>query len=103
MSSHTLVYIARSSCCPSIFTSVYFFFFLNDRAPPEISPLPLHAALPICRRRQDRRRYKLPATPQFPSLPSPQSSRSPASGHSPSSTWPAVPVRRDPRRACPPC
>src|SRR2546428_2825953 len=25
------------------------FFFLNDRAPPEISPLPLHAALPISR------------------------------------------------------
>src|SRR3972149_3515343 len=26
----------------------FFFFFLNDPAPPEISPLPLHAALPIC-------------------------------------------------------
>src|SRR2546430_10479160 len=25
-----------------------FFFFLNDAAPPEISPLPLHAPLPIC-------------------------------------------------------
>src|SRR5260370_28859178 len=25
----------------------YFFFFLNDPAPPEISPLSLHAALPI--------------------------------------------------------
>src|SRR2546427_1352073 len=25
-------------------------FFLNDPAPPEISPLPLHAALPIPRR-----------------------------------------------------
>src|SRR2546430_15525527 len=25
------------------------FFFLNDPAPPEISPLPLHAALPIWR------------------------------------------------------
>src|SRR2546430_14421913 len=25
----------------------FFFFFLNDPAPPEISPLPLHAALPI--------------------------------------------------------
>src|SRR2546430_7011742 len=24
-----------------------FFFFLNNRAPPELSPLPLHAALPI--------------------------------------------------------
>src|SRR5256884_8312590 len=28
----------------------FFFFFLNDPAPPEISPLPLHAALPIYRR-----------------------------------------------------
>src|SRR5256885_6095644 len=26
------------------------FFFLNDPPPPEISPLPLHAALPISRR-----------------------------------------------------
>src|SRR2546426_3836272 len=25
----------------------FFFFFLNDTAPTEISPLPLHAALPI--------------------------------------------------------
>src|SRR2546422_7610829 len=25
-----------------------FFFFLNDTAPTEIYPLPLHAALPIC-------------------------------------------------------
>src|SRR6202008_5208362 len=25
----------------------FFFFFLNDPAPPEISPLSLHAALPI--------------------------------------------------------
>src|SRR5258708_6241964 len=27
--------------------SVFIFFFLNDPAPPEISPLPLHDALPI--------------------------------------------------------
>src|SRR5256884_337569 len=27
--------------------SFFFFFFFNDPAPPEISPLPLHAALPI--------------------------------------------------------
>src|SRR3989304_9960647 len=27
----------------------FFFFFLNDPAPPEISPLSLHAALPISR------------------------------------------------------
>src|SRR5258708_39890865 len=29
-------------------TSLLFFFFFNDTAPPEISPLPLHDALPIC-------------------------------------------------------
>src|SRR5256885_11809000 len=27
--------------------SLFFFFFLRDPAPPEFSPLPLHAALPI--------------------------------------------------------
>src|SRR5256885_7184933 len=32
------------STLPSFF---FFFFFLNDPAPPEISPLPLHDALPI--------------------------------------------------------
>src|SRR5256885_15690224 len=26
---------------------LFFFFFLNDTPPPRISPLPLHAALPI--------------------------------------------------------
>src|SRR2546429_3765076 len=29
---------------------IYFFFFFNDPAPPEIYPLPLHDALPISRR-----------------------------------------------------
>src|SRR2546430_15861504 len=33
---------------------IYFFFFFNDRAPPEIYPLPLHAALPICARHLER-------------------------------------------------
>src|SRR2546425_13380004 len=33
-------------CLPS---SRSFFFFFNDPATPEISPLPLHAALPISR------------------------------------------------------
>src|SRR5256886_16912504 len=27
--------------------TTFFFFFFNDPAPPEFSPLPLHAALPI--------------------------------------------------------
>src|SRR2546430_1237657 len=30
-----------------VFMSYFFFFFLNDPAPPEISPLPHHAPLPI--------------------------------------------------------
>src|SRR2546422_8690711 len=28
---------------------LFFFFFFNDTPPPEISPLPPHAPLPICR------------------------------------------------------
>src|SRR2546422_9390050 len=32
-----------------------FFFFLNDPAPPEIYPLPQHAALPISERRNTPR------------------------------------------------
>src|SRR3954464_2366365 len=32
------------------------FFFFNDPAPPEIYPLPLHAALPIWRSRRSRSR-----------------------------------------------
>src|ERR1035438_3359518 len=31
-----------------LYVLCFFFFFFNDRAPPEISPLPLPAALPIC-------------------------------------------------------
>src|SRR2546429_5983874 len=46
--------------------SPFFFFFLNDRAPPEIYPLPLHDALPISRikfvctafRRKNHRRFE---------------------------------------------
>src|SRR5256885_1933590 len=33
--------------CLSQILYIFFFFFLNDPAPPEISPLPLHAPLPI--------------------------------------------------------
>src|SRR5256885_12535044 len=33
-------------CLSSLFVHIFFFFF-NDPATPEISPLPLHAALPI--------------------------------------------------------
>src|SRR3712207_9008642 len=32
-----------------MFFNIFLFFFLNDPAPPEINPLPLHDALPICR------------------------------------------------------
>src|SRR4051795_6832256 len=32
---------------PAVSFSVHFFFFFNDRAPPEFSPLSLPAALPI--------------------------------------------------------
>src|SRR5256885_4813600 len=36
-------------------TDSLFFFFLNDPAPTEIYPLPLHAALPICLPARPRR------------------------------------------------
>src|SRR2546429_6833278 len=41
---------------------LFFFFFFNDPATPEIYPLPLHAALPISSRRSalDRRRAARP-------------------------------------------
>src|ERR1022692_385761 len=47
--THLLCPASRRS---SVYTAhpsliVFFFFFFNDPAPPEISPLPLHAALPI--------------------------------------------------------
>src|SRR5258708_6440869 len=40
---------------PSVF--VFFFFFFNDPATPEISPLPLHDALPI-KTQPDRGRHR---------------------------------------------
>src|SRR2546422_8521288 len=46
--------LSRGDCCLAValFLSLcliarFLFFFLNDPATPEISPLPLHAALPI--------------------------------------------------------
>src|SRR5256886_11751421 len=44
--------------------SYFFFFFLNDPAPPEISPLPLHAALPISHLRPRPPRHQLPYLPR---------------------------------------
>src|SRR5256885_6455150 len=41
----------------------FFFFFLNDPAPPEISPLPLHDALPIFR--SDPRRAAFSKHPEI--------------------------------------
>src|SRR3989442_9236087 len=43
-----------------------FFFFLNDTAPPEIYPLSLHDALPICIRRGSRCTRWPPPTPPPP-------------------------------------
>src|SRR3989441_10188723 len=44
---------------------LFFFFFLNNTAPPEISPLPLHAALPICRLRSPRNSSQLGTAAPF--------------------------------------
>src|SRR3989454_11238281 len=43
---------------------LFLFFFLNDPATPEIYPLPLHAALPIC--------HYAAAAPRGPSRRSPR-------------------------------
>src|SRR3989441_11440420 len=45
--SSTLSHRLKVSSC-SARGILYFFFFLNDRATPEISPFPLPDALPIC-------------------------------------------------------
>src|SRR3989338_7263738 len=45
--THTLRSEEHTSELQSQFHLVCHFFFLNDAAPPEISPLPLHDALPI--------------------------------------------------------
>src|SRR5256886_17168664 len=58
-----------------------FFFFLNNRPPPNLSPLPLHAALPIKRGerffcaggRGGRREPGEGRRPRCPRLPSPAS------------------------------
>src|SRR5256885_2142593 len=46
---------------------IFSFFFLNNPAPPKISPLPLHAPFPICHRRplppRSRRRLRQWAAP----------------------------------------
>src|SRR5262249_62067777 len=47
-----------STSYPSLLSFHLFFFFFNDTAPPEISPLSLHAALPICRRHVGRARHE---------------------------------------------
>src|SRR2546430_5973923 len=48
--SHSIIF----ACSPvSPFSRNFLFFFLNDPAPPEISTLSLHAALPIWRHRGD--------------------------------------------------
>src|ERR1035437_4004309 len=50
-----LSHVGGVSCCAGAAQRVLvaasfllFFFFFNDTAPTEISPLPLHDALPIC-------------------------------------------------------
>src|SRR2546427_6239625 len=58
--AYILITFSHSSLCHFTFLSlfftivmlcylIFFFFFFNDPATPEISPLPLHDALPICR------------------------------------------------------
>src|SRR5258708_31221359 len=48
-------------CYLLLLSFLFFFFFFNDPAPPEISPFPLHAALPIFRHRVRNHRDDYPA------------------------------------------
>src|SRR3989339_477580 len=41
------LYLAEHYCHRTFTLSILIFFFFNDTAPTEISPLPLHDALPI--------------------------------------------------------
>src|SRR2546428_10860887 len=59
-----LYFIIKTPIC------ILFFFFLNDTAPPEISPLPLHDALPISSE-QKSASPEPPATGRFTVNPSP--------------------------------
>src|SRR2546429_8644981 len=71
--------------CTFIYTSFYIihfvFFFFNNPPPPEISPLPLHAPLPICNTADNiLRTAPLPcrqrkAAPAFAPPPSPTARR----------------------------
>src|SRR3989441_8176778 len=54
---HLLLNLSRD-----LFQPAFRFFFLNDPAPPEIYPLPLHAALPISQ-------CALGAVPDLPAVP----------------------------------
>src|SRR3989454_11093385 len=78
-----------SSCV--LRTFLFFFFFLNDPAPPEISPLPLHAALPIgaCPRpnRRSGREWTTvrPTMPRHSNAPCRRREKSPARDRS---RWP---------------
>src|SRR6202040_4439468 len=53
---HSLVRGLREVC--SLLAALAFFFFLNDRAPPEISPLPLPDPFPILAARRRKPYYR---------------------------------------------
>src|SRR5260370_42190052 len=46
---YVMLYLSTPIFIFTLLSSVFFFFFLNDPATPEISTLPLHDALPISR------------------------------------------------------
>src|SRR5256885_15536298 len=76
----SLIFIRSGKAAP------FFFFFLNDPPTTKISPLPLHAPLPIFRAAADRQ--PLPA----PLFPAPQPARQ-AAAHRRVPGLPAPPAR----------
>src|SRR2546422_9201690 len=65
-------HITSSFYLRSAFIDIFFFFFLNNPAPTEISPLPLPDALPICLRVPATKGHDAPAGPQLPADPGPR-------------------------------
>src|SRR2546425_12159387 len=77
----TLTPISSLSLClrvPRI--SIPAFFFLNDRPTPEIYPLPLHDALPICNDQRPACCWQLPQPSRYNKPPRARVSRQKKSG-----------------------
>src|SRR5256885_223960 len=88
-SIQTLVNLLVTQGCPLF----HLFFFFNDPAPPEISPFPLHAPLPISARHRGAQPHPRPL-PQLTAKQAVDHARKP--GHAGLSSW-SLPITADQR------